>query len=195
MRTQNVHASGRLPVQTACVMLLALLALVGCNVDPQQRPGDVFDGSAQWALDIARPLIDGFASDAELYTILGAVVFRDGRLPANTGTWSFVAWSPSRQEEFQVTVKHDGTTTTSTREQDNGPSSDGQPVPDNWVNSPAIFDATAPHRGPDVVTATLVVFNISTHTTPRVWGINYDSGPDPNHYVDINGNYLGTSPP
>jgi len=175
---------------------VALLTLGGtCNTPPpQQRPGAPFDGSVHWARDIAQPLIQNFAADAQIYNVAGVQVYGDGRLPANVGSWGIVAWSPSRQEEFQVNVRHTGATSTSVRAQTSPPSSDGQPVPAGWVNSTVVFAATAPHRDPSATVATLTVFNIATYDNP-VWGINFSSaGAEPNHFVSWDGNYLGTTP-
>jgi hypothetical protein len=183
--------------QVVIILMLTfmlVLALVACNSPtPEQRPGDPFDGSVHWARDIAQPLIDGFAPDAQLYNIMGVQIYSDGRLPVNTGNWSLQAWSPSRQEKIQIVVRYDGSTSTTTSEQTSPPSSNGQPVPAGWVNSTVIFDATAPYRDPHVTVATLVVFNISTYDDP-VWGINFSSGSEPNHFVNWDGTYLGTSP-
>ncbi len=160
---------------------------------PQPRPGNAFEGSAFWARDIAQPLISGFASDAQIYNIAGVQVFKDGRLPSNQGSWGIVAWSPSQQKEFQVNVRHNGTTSTSTREQANAPSANHQPLPAGWVNSTDIFNATASHRDPGATVATLAMFNIATYDGPH-WGLNFNAGAEPNHYVNFDGAYLGTTP-
>jgi hypothetical protein len=146
-----------------------------------------------WARDIAQPLITAFSADAALYSILGAQVFEDGRLPANTGNWSFVTWSPSLLKEFQVTVSYDGSTSTTTRDQATPPSPNGQPVPVGWVNSPDIFQATVPHRPATVTHAPLVVFNFTDFPQvpgEAVWGINYNK--PPNQLVKWDGTYIGT---
>lgn len=160
---------------------------------PQPRPGSAFEGSAYWARDLAQPLIANFASDAQVYSIIGVQVYRDGRLPANAGSWGLVAWSPSQQKEFQVNVRFTGTTTTTTRAQTNPPGANDQPLPANWVNSTTIFNATASHRDPGATLATLVSFNIATYSGPH-WGINFNAGAEPNHYVNYEGTYLGTTP-
>jgi len=160
---------------------------------PQQRPGNAFEGSAFWARDIAQPLITNFAADAQIYHIMGVQIFRDGRLPANQGSWGLVAWSPSQQKEFQVNVRHDGSTSTSTRAQTSVPGANGQPLPAGWVNSTDIFNATAPHRDPAATLATLAAFNIATYSQP-MWGINFNAGAQPTHYVKFDGTYIGTSP-
>ena len=157
---------------------------------PALRPGPAFDGSAYWAWQIAEPQTTAFAPDAHLYEVLGAVVYHDGRLPGNTGTWSFVTWSASRQQVFQVTVDHAGVTTTSTRSQATAPGSGGQPVPAGWVNSPVIFQAAEPHRPGSAVTAQLAVFNLGTWATGGQWGINYPGGP--NVIVRWDGTFVGT---
>lgn len=165
----------------------ALLVGFSCPT-PLPRTGPLFDGSAFWAWQLAQPRVAAFSSDAALYTVLGARVWHDGRLPSNTGDWSFVTWSPSLLKEFQVTVNYDGTVTTDTRDRPNAPGAAGQPVPAGWVNSTIVFQAADPgrHGGDDA--ATLVVFNISTAPSPGIWGINYPSG---NLGVRWDGTYLG----
>lgn len=176
------------------ILLTVILQASICNSPPpQQRPGTAFDGSIHWARDIALPLIQNFAADAQPYSVLGAQVWSDGRLPANAGTWSIVAWSPSLQKEFQVTIKYDGSTTTDTRDQTSPPSSDGLPIPAGWVNSTVVFQAVTNVIGPISGVATLVVFNIATYTSP-VWALNFSSSGTPNQYVRWDGTYLGTSP-
>jgi hypothetical protein len=175
----------------ALTFLFILLIGSSCKPTPQPRPGDPFDGSAHWARDKALPLIASFAGDAQIYNVMGAQVMLDGRLPANLGTWSIVAWSPSRQEEFQVVVKNDGTTSTSTRAQASAPGANQQPAPGGWVNSTDVFNATTGHRDPGATLSTLAVFNITTQ--PRaVWGINFNAGV--NQYVNWDGTYIGTTP-
>jgi len=174
--------------------LVASLVLLqaGCS-SSVQRPGNSFDGSAFWARDIAQPLITAFAADAQIFNISGTQVFSDGRLPRNVGVWSINAWSPSRQEEFQVKVKYDGTTSTITRSQTTGPSSNGQPLPSGWVNSTTVFDATASHRDPGATVAAMALFNNVNFSGPH-WGLNFNTGTEPNHYVNFDGTYLGTTP-
>lgn len=153
----------------------ALLAGFSCP-KPVVRTGLLFDGSAYWAWQLAQPKVAAFGSDAVLYSVLGAQVWHDGRLPSNTGDWSFVTWSRSLRKEFQVTVLFDGTLTTSTRDRPGAPGVAGQPVPSGWVNSPQVFQAAEQgrHSGDDV--ATVVVFNWSTASSPGLWGISYPSG-------------------
>jgi hypothetical protein len=179
------------------IVRLVIVALVGVVLSACEasnpRPGPAFDGSAMWGLGIAQPLIADFAPDAEVYSILGMRIYEDGRLPANAGSWGFVAWSPSRQEQFQVTVNYDGSIKTSTRGRTSPPSPNGQPIPAGWVNSTVIFDAMAPHRTAGVTEATLVVFNFTDFLQARgeaTWGINFSGGP--NHLVKWDGTYLGT---
>jgi hypothetical protein len=171
----------------------AIVLMSGACAPPHPRPGNAFDGSVHWARDIAQPLISGFAADAQIYSVMGAQVYRDGRLPTNAGSWGIVAWSPSRQVEFQVNVRFDGTTTTSTRTQTTPPGANGQPLPPGWVNSTAVFDATASHRDPSATLATLAMFNITTYSGPH-WGLNFNAGTQPNHYVNFDGTYLGVTP-
>lgn len=176
------------------ILTFALLVGSTCNQPaPQPRPGSAFEGSAHWARDLAQPHFASFASDAQLHTVIGVQVYRDGRLPANAGSWGLVAWSPSQQKELQVNVRHTGTTTTTTRAQTNAPGANDQPIPANWVNSTTVFNATAPHRDASATLATLVSFNIATYDGPH-WGINFNAGAEPNHYVNYDGTYLGTTP-
>jgi len=160
---------------------------------PVLRPYPVFEGSAKWALNIAQPSITAFAADAHLYNILGTMIYKDGRLPNNTGNWSFVAWSANQQKEFQVTVKYDGTTSTSTRSVASPPSPNRQPIPSGWVNSTDIFAVLAPHLSGGVTHAQLVVFNLVSYPqapNQAVWGINFNQGP--NQLVLWDGTYLGS---
>lgn len=171
------------------VPALAIL-LLACPT-PQARPGPAYDGSAHWALGIAQPLITPFAPDAQLYSVLRARIYPDGRLPSNVGDWSFIAWSASRQQEIQVTVNYDGTTHATIRSQTTAPGS-GLLVPAAWANSTAIFQATIPHR-PSVGEAQLVAVNMSRYNhlawNQPVWSIHFDQGP--NQLVKWDGTYLG----
>ena len=174
------------------IVLLGGMMLSASCPQPVSRPESVFEGSAKWALNIAQPLITAFAADAKLYSVLGAMIYKDGRLPANTGDWSFVAWSVSQQKEFQVTVKYDGTTSTATRTKASPPSPNGQPIPNGWLNSTDIFAVTAPHLSGGVTHAQLVVFNFVSYpqaSNQAVWGINFNEGP--NQLVKWDGTYLG----
>lgn len=173
------------------LLLSPLLFLYGtCNEAPVKRPGAAYEGSAFWARDLAQPRITSFAADAQIYSVLGAVIYNDGRLPSNKGTWSFVAWSAAMQKQIQVTVRYDGHISESIRDATSGAPSGKPPLPAGWVNSTTIFNAIAPHVS--FTTSTLATFNFSESTVPGVWGINTPSG---NHYVQANGTYLGTSPP
>lgn len=181
---------------SASILIFASFLLIGSNCNqpaPQPRPGNPFDGSAHWARDIAQPLITNFAADAQIYSVMGVQIFRDGRLPANVGSWGIVAWSASRQEEFQVNVQHTSATSTSTRAQTTPPGANGQPLPTGWANSTDVFNATTPHRDPGATLATLAAFNIATYSQ-AMWGINFNAGAQPTHYVKWDGTYIGTSP-
>lgn len=178
------------------VVLLTMLALMlnGSNCQtPTQRPGNSFDGSAHWARNLAQPLINNFAADAQIYHINGVQVYKDGRLPANAGSWGLVAWSASRQEICQVNVRFTGATSTDIRLQNTPPGANGQPIPNGWVNSTDVFNATASHRDPGATLATVAAFNLPTYSGPH-WGINFNAGQEPNHYVNSDGTYLGTTP-
>ena len=186
----SVHSISR----RASLLLLAglPLALAASCPTPTARPGSEYEGSAHWALALAQPEISSFASDARVYTVIGATIYRDGRLPPNTGTWSFVAWSPSRQEELQVNVRYDGNTSASTRPQTSAPSHNGQPIPASWANSTVVFAAAAPHLPSNASHAVLAVLNTTSYPqapNDLVWGINFDAGP--NQLVRVDGTYLG----
>ena len=173
---------------------VALLLLVsGCDCPPpEQRPGSSYDGSVHWALDAAQPVIHSFASDAEIYQVLGAVVWNDGRLPANSGSWSFVSWSPSRREICQVTVNWLGNARERVRESVDPPrTGSGGPIPSAWVNSTAVFSGI-PSNEVTASFAQLVVFNLNNHDeapNAAVWGINFAGGNNP--LVRWDGVYVG----
>ena len=185
------HFSNVYTWMLAVILIGMMLSSASCP-RPTPRTGSSFNGSAKWALNIAQPLINGFAPDAQVYSILGANIYKDGRLPPDTGDWSFVAWSPSRNQEFQVTVLYNGSTNSSTRSRTSAPGVTGLPIPAGWVNSTVIFNATAPHRNSGAQYANLVVFNFTNFPTApgqAVWGINFNVGP--NLLVRWDGTYLG----
>lgn len=179
----------------ALVLLLVVMAPEGCQKlpSPMPRPGPVSEGSARWAFGVAQPLISAFALDATLYAILGGMVNRDGRLPTNIGDWSFVAWSPSQQKTLQVTVKYDGTASTTTRNEASPPSPIGRPIPAGWLDSPEIFAVAAPHLTCGVIHAQLAVLNVASYNeapNQTVWAINFNVGR--NQLVKWDGTYVGT---
>jgi len=189
---QSFRAKANL-IAVFCVLLL-ILGVQGCNCEaPVFRTGTDFDGSAKWALQKAQPTINNFASDAQLYSILGAVVWKDGRLPANTGSWSFVTWSASLKKKFQITVDSQGSISTSTTDSPNPPpTGSGSPIPAGWVNSTVVFDAIPSQEITDN-TATLLVFNVTNYpqaTDTAIWGINFTGGKNP--LVKWDGQYIGT---
>jgi hypothetical protein len=172
----------------AALAALASLAIAGCPKPSPRPPGT--DGTARWAFGIAQPKIAAFAPDAELRTIAGAPVSLDGRLPANTGSWSFVAWSPTRST-IQVIVNADGTTSSSQRtDLAPGPGIQ-QPLPAGWADSGQVFAATSGKRDPAARLANLVVLNVASYTQApgkAVWAISFDAGP--NQLVAVDGAYL-----
>jgi len=174
----------------AAVAVLASFALAGCPRPSPRPPGT--DGTARWAFAIAQPKIAAFAPDAEVRTIAGAPVNLDGRLPANTGSWSFVAWSPTRST-IQVIVNADGTSSSSQRtDLAPGPGIQ-QPLPAGWVDSDQVFAATSGKRDPAARIADLVVLNVASYTHApgqAVWAIRFDAGP--NQLVAIDGTSLGS---
>jgi hypothetical protein len=110
------------------------------------RLGPEFDGSARWALRIAQPYIDKFAHDAQLYSIVGEYIHKDGRLLANAGSWSFLVWSKDNQKISEVTVNYDGTASNTTRNPVSPTLPVSESIPAQWVNTPRIFRAIAPHQ-------------------------------------------------
>jgi hypothetical protein len=181
---------------SAAIVIAAVAAACATVPAPAPRPGPLGQGSARWAYAIAQPSIAASAPDAELYTILGAFVWRDGRLPSNTGDWSFVAWSPSLKQTLQVTVKFDGTFFTTTRNEATPPSQNGQPLPAGWLDSPDIFAVVASHLTCGVTHAQLAVLNVASYPqapNQPVWGINFNVGQ--NQLVKWDGTYVGTQGP
>src|ERR1041384_7680085 len=115
---------------TGCVTL-AIGGLAVCPMPTPRPPGT--DGTSRWAFAIAQPVITAFAADATVHTILGATVGLDGRLPSHTGSWSFVAWSPTHAT-IQVTVSANGTTSSAQRN-DPAPGPGIQlPLPAGWAD-------------------------------------------------------------
>jgi hypothetical protein len=135
-------------------------------------------------------MIHGIAADAELRTVIGAVVNIDGRIPSNGGSWSFVAWSPTKST-IQVTVNANGTTSTSQRT-DAAPGPGIQiPLP-NWADSIQVFAATNGKRDAGATIANLVVLNIASYSkapNKATWGINFNAGQ--NQLVAADGTYIG----
>jgi len=180
--------------KTIAIGAFSLLILGASCPDPMLRPGTAFNGSAKWAFNIAQPLITDFASDVELYVIGGTRIWKDGRLPSNTGTWTFFAWSASRQQELQVTVYHDENTRTKLKDEEEPPGR-GQPIPTNWANSTTIFQAAWPYVSGAPSSVTLVIFNFTEYPEApgqAVWGLVYES-PGGTHKVRWDGVYLETT--
>lgn len=181
-------------MKTIAMLLIFFIAMgfKGCE-NPVVRPGPAYEGSAKWALDIAQPEITSFAGDAVLYQILGAMVWKDGRLPSNTGSWSFVCWSNSLDKILQVTVNHQGTNSTSVRDSPDPPSTgSGGPLPNGWVNSLAIFAAIPAVEVTENFAQLLVVNTTSYPQAPNtaLWAINFAGGRNP--LVKWDGQYIGT---
>jgi hypothetical protein len=174
-----------------CMGILCLF-IQGCK-PPKVRPGSSFDGSAKWALQIAQPVISDFAVDAQIYQVLGALVWKDGRLPANTGTWSYVSWSASLKKTCQVTVDCQGNSRTSIRDSQNPPNTGSSTtLPVGWVNSTSVFSAV-PGQEITKSYAQLVVFNTTSYPqapNTAVWAMNFAGGRNP--LVRWDGHYIGT---
>jgi hypothetical protein len=173
----------------SALALVVIGALAGCPMPTPRPPGT--DGTSRWAFGIAQPVIAAFAADAEVRTILGTTVRLDGRLPANTGAWSFVAWSPTAST-IQVTVDANGTTSTSKRT-DAAPGPGIQrPLPASWADSPQVLAATNGKRAAGATIANLIVLNTTSYAqapASAVWGISFDAGP--NQLVAVGGAYIG----
>src|SRR5262245_54135262 len=175
--------------------LVFALALIGANAGcppttiTPRPPGT--DGSARWAFAIAQPKIAAIAPDAELRTVIGAFISLDGRLPANTGDWSFVAWSPTHST-IQVTVNANATTSTTQRnDAAPGPGIE-KPLSAAWADSIQVFAATNGKRDPGATIANLVVLNLASYSkapNKAVWGINFNAGA--NQLVAVDGTYIG----
>jgi hypothetical protein len=173
----------------AGLALVVVGAMAGCPM-PTPRPAGS-DGTSRWAFGIAQPVIAAFAADAQVRTILGNTVGLDGRLPSNTGAWSFVAWSPTRST-IQVTVNANGTTSSSQRT-DAAPGPGIQvPLTAAWADSPQVLAATSGKRAAGATVANLIVLNVASYASApntAVWGINFDAGP--NQLVAATGGYIG----
>src|SRR3990172_1727296 len=178
-----------------CRQLIAVVLLAaGCASvpGPAPRPGSLATGSARWAYAIAQPSIGAFAQDAQLHAIIGAQVYRDGRLPSNAGDCSFVAWSPGLRQAFQVTVKFVGSSSTMTRSANTAPSQNAQPLAHSWADSTTFFAAAAPYLVGGVRNACLAKLNLASYAeapSQSVWGLNFDAGQ--NQLVKWDGAYVG----
>ena len=148
------------------------------------------DGSAQWAIGIATPELQACAPDVELRMLIGVRVAMNGRLFTNAGAWGVVGWSPSTQQDCQVDVKYDGTTTTAKR--NNAAPGPGVqlPFPNTFADSTTIF-ANAAAQGATGAESTLTMFNHAAYTGhpgQAAWAVNTSGG---NFWFDANGTFLG----
>lgn len=179
-------------IPTFFLIIMLLIIVHGCT-EPIYRNSTVFDGSAYWALQKAQPEITNFAADAEIYNILGTMIWKDGRLPSNTGEWSFVSWSQTRKQTCQVTVNYQGTTSKSIQNQSSPPNTgSGFPIPVGWKNSIEIFSIITSKEIINDNYANLVVFNLANYTqSPNnaVWAVNFSQGINP--LVTWNGTFIG----
>ena len=173
-------------------IILILISQQSC-VEPIYRTGQAFEGSVKWALQKIQPEINNFANDAQIYTIFGAMIWKDGRLPSNTGDWSFVSWSPSLKKTFQVTIDYKESITKSIEDAINPPNTgSGTPLPAGWLNSTEIFSSIPPQA----ITknyAQLVVFNFTEYSqapNTAVWVMNFAGSKNP--MVRWDGYYIGT---
>lgn len=190
MKVRTIDKTAQAILLIAAVAILMLVQ--GCE-DPKVRPGASFDGSVHWALQIAQPEITTFEADAQIYQVLAATVWKDGRLPENTGNWSFVSWSPGLKKICQITVSYDGGTRKSIRESVDPPNSgSGGVIPAGWVNSTTAF-AAIPSQEIAKSFAQLVVFNFTSYPqepNTALWAINFAGGNNP--LVRWDGHYVGT---
>ena len=171
------------------VAVLVALGVAGCPKPTPRPPGT--DGTARWAFGLASPKMTG---DYELRQILGASVMLDGRLAANTGSWEFVAWSPSLQNKKEITVSYNGTTSESTSsEAAPGPGVVKAALSATWADSPDVIKATDGKRASDATYSPLMVANLTNYPKApgqAVWGINFNGG-GKNQLVGIDGTYIG----
>lgn len=154
------------------------------------RTGGGTDGSAQWALAIAQPKLQGCAPDIELRMVIGVRVASNGRLFTNVGSWGIVGYSPSLQQDCQVNVSFDGTSTVQTRA--NAAPGPGvvKPLPPTFADSTVIF-AAAVARGGAGAESTLTMLNhveYTGHPGKSAWAVNFSNA---NYWFDASGNFLG----
>lgn len=159
-------------------LFVAAVVVTGAAcVEGQERPDGGNEGSAQWAAERARARLAAFAADAAPRALLAARVAADGRLFANTGTWSVVAFSASRQEKLEVVVDADGTLSETTTAATSVGVQD--PLPAAWLDSTQIFERA---RGvvPAFEEATIVTFNLTDFggdlAGKATWAINTPGG-------------------
>ena len=120
------------------------------------------------------------------------LVWKDGRLAANQGSWSYVSLSPSRKQKCQVTVGHATTVRKRISDQDDPPSTGSAgSLPKGWVNRTKIF-SVVPTAEITRSFAQMVAFNITSYKqepNTAVWGLNFDGGNNP--LVRWDGTYIG----
>ncbi len=176
------------------------IALVSCGPvtvvqapTPARRTGSSSDGSARWAFDLARERVEakGFDADNELYVIEGALIWNDGRLPADRGSWHFWFWNESQHLKLEIEVRYDGEILANTETKPQSPA--GRPaMPANWADSTAIFQA-APAFSSNVVDSAMTnLANWPAEPKGAFWVIGCIlSRGCPVHYVRWDGIYLG----
>jgi hypothetical protein len=138
------------------------------------------------------PSIQAFDPMAKVYRISGNQVFSDGRLPSNTGTWSFSVWSPCRVEEWWAMVRSDRTVAFPSQEGTavEPPSQSGNPLPTAWADSTTAFKGLVGHASPNEVGQ--AEFNGLSYVnfSGSVWRFIAPTG---THYLSSSGSYLGTN--
>src|SRR5262249_18013630 len=135
------------------------------------------DGSARWAVKLAKQRIASFAPDSQLRTIVGARIASDGRVLANVGSWTIVAHSASRRQKLEGAVAANGALTESV----SASRSEGiqTPLPASWLNSIEVFERVR-RRVPAFDEAALVTFNLTDFggelAHKATWAVNTPGG-------------------
>jgi hypothetical protein len=160
------------PPQTAC----------GCGCC---SPGS---GTSRQAYSIAQSVVDGFADDAELRTIVSSTgVNLEGQ-----GIWTFEWYSRSRGATFAVTVQPSGATSTSQNTVPAPGPGVTTPAPANWADSAVVVAATKDHRPLSVTQALPVFFNVTSYpqaAAQAVWALGFSGGNS--ELVSATGGYIG----
>jgi len=137
-------------------------------------------------------MIQDIAPNAELREIVGFIVDLDGRIPANTGSWGFIAWDPAGSS---ITVSVDNVGTASITQRDEAAPGPGVEVPlaASWVDSIQAFAATDGKRDQKAGFAQLVTLNFTSYPAApgkTVWAMAFDAGPY--QLVTVDGTYIGS---
>lgn len=145
--TTNARRSPARLGSVLVVILIIILTATGCwplRPQPEPRPPDTH-GSARWAYDVALPRARSeLTADAVLVEISGEGVMSDGRLAANLGKWVLSFSSYDEKARIPITVDHTRAVSVGSRTSPGFIHALGSP-PGNFLDSPAIFAATAGH--------------------------------------------------